>query len=68
MPEVSPHQPALFDPDTMEDVSGEDEDEEALASREIWCVVFPGLIKHGDEKGGRMELRNVIAKARVLVR
>ncbi|KAG6274318.1 hypothetical protein E4U47_001546 [Claviceps purpurea] len=68
MPEVSPHQPALFDPDTMEDVSGENEDEEALASREIWCVVFPGLIKHGDEKGGRMELRNVIAKARVLVR
>ncbi|KAG5933821.1 hypothetical protein E4U59_006602 [Claviceps monticola] len=68
MPEMSPHQPVLFDPDTMEDVGGEDEDEEALARREIWCVVFPGVIKHGDEKGGRMELRNVIAKARVLVR
>ncbi|KAG5948492.1 hypothetical protein E4U60_001640 [Claviceps pazoutovae] len=68
MPEVSPHQPVLFDPDTMEDVGGEDEDEEALARREIWCVVFPGVIKRGDEKGGRMELRNVIAKARVLVR
>ncbi|KAG5957154.1 hypothetical protein E4U58_006248 [Claviceps cyperi] len=68
MPKVSPHQPVLFDSNTMEDVSGEDGDEEALARREIWCVVFPGVIKHGDEKGGRMELRNVIAKARVLVR
>lgn len=68
MPKVSPHQTVLFDPDTMEDMSGQDEDEEALARREIWCVVFPGVIKHGDEKGGRMELRNVIAKARVLVR
>ncbi|KAG6108232.1 hypothetical protein E4U31_007839 [Claviceps sp. LM219 group G6] len=68
MPEVSPHQTVIFDPDTMEDMSGEDEDEEALARRQIWCVIFPGVIKHGDEKGGRMELRNVIAKARVLVR
>ncbi|KAG6057450.1 hypothetical protein E4U17_004073 [Claviceps sp. LM77 group G4] len=68
IPEVSSQQPILFDPDKMEDVGGEDEDEEALARREIWCVVFPGVIKHGDEKGGRMEFRNVIAKAKVLVR
>ncbi|QPG93716.1 hypothetical protein C2857_001972 [Epichloe festucae Fl1] len=64
MPEVLPHQQVLFDPGTMEDVGGEDED--ALASRDIRCVVFPGVIKHGDENGGQMQFRNVIAKARVL--
>ncbi|KAG5982355.1 hypothetical protein E4U55_002021 [Claviceps digitariae] len=64
MPEVLPHQQVLVDPDTMEDVGGEDED--ALASREIWCVVFPGVVKYGDENGGQMQLRNVIAKAKVL--
>ncbi|GAB0137171.1 hypothetical protein EsDP_00005451 [Epichloe bromicola] len=63
MPEVLPHQQVLFDPGTMEDVGGEDED--ALASRDIRCVVFPGVIKHGDENGGQMQFRNVIAKARV---
>ncbi|UNI16149.1 hypothetical protein JDV02_002615 [Purpureocillium takamizusanense] len=64
MPVVLPHQRVLFEPETMEDVGGEDED--ALARREIWCVVFPGVIKHGDENGGQMQFRNVIAKARVL--
>lgn len=64
MPEVLPHQQVLFDPCTMEDVGGEDED--ALASRDVRCVVFPGVIKHGDENGGQMQFRNVIAKARVL--
>jgi hypothetical protein len=64
MPQVLPHQRVMFEPETMEDVGGEDE--EALARREIWCVVFPGVIKHGDESGGQLQFRNVIAKARVL--
>lgn len=65
MPEVLPHQQTLFDGATMEDVGGE-EDEDALARREISCVTFPGILKHGDESGGRLHFRNVIAKARVL--
>ncbi|KAL7921545.1 hypothetical protein ACQKWADRAFT_295334 [Trichoderma austrokoningii] len=65
MPSILPHQQVLFEPDTMEDIGGE-EDEENLASREINCVVFPGVIKHGDENGGHMQFRNVIVKARVL--
>lgn len=65
MPSILPHQQVLFEPDTMEDIGGE-EDEENLASREINCVVFPGVIKHGDENGGHMQYRNVIVKARVL--
>lgn len=64
MPEVLPHQRILFEPDTMEDIGGEDE--EALREREICCVTFPGLIKHGDESGGHLQYRNVITKARVL--
>ncbi|UKZ82231.1 hypothetical protein TrVFT333_010016 [Trichoderma virens FT-333] len=65
MPVILPHQQVLFEPDTMEDMGGE-EDEENLANREISCVVFPGVIKHGDENGGHMQYRNVIVKARVL--
>ncbi|KAH6688561.1 AKAP7 2'5' RNA ligase-like domain-containing protein [Plectosphaerella plurivora] len=65
MPEVLPHQQTFFDPATMEDVGGE-EDEDALAHREICCVTFPGIVKHGDESGGSLHYRNVIAKARVL--
>lgn len=64
MPTILPHQRVMFETDTMEDMGGEDED--ALASREICCVVFPGVVKHGDENGGQMQFRNVIAKARVL--
>ncbi|KAM4066898.1 hypothetical protein HRG_000910 [Hirsutella rhossiliensis] len=64
MPEVLPHARVVFEPETMEDVGGLEE--EALTTREIGCVVFPGLIKHGDESGGQMQFRNVIAKARVL--
>ncbi|KAL2203453.1 hypothetical protein CC79DRAFT_1278776 [Sarocladium strictum] len=64
MPTILPHQRVLFDPHTMEDVGGEDE--EALVDREISCVVFPGLIKKGDESGSHLNVyRNVIAKARV---
>lgn len=48
----------------MEDLGGEDE--ESLTGREICCVAFPGVIKHGDEHGGHLQYRNVILKARVL--
>ncbi|KFA61630.1 hypothetical protein S40285_06205 [Stachybotrys chlorohalonatus IBT 40285] len=64
MPEILPHQRVPFEPDTMDDIGGEDED--ALVHRAIRCVVFPGVIKRGDENGGHMQYRNVIAKARVL--
>ncbi|KAM0325358.1 hypothetical protein ACHAQA_007343 [Verticillium albo-atrum] len=64
MPEIVPHQKTMFDPATMEDMGGEDE--ETLAQRDILCVAFPGIIKRGDESGGRLQYRNVIAKARVL--
>lgn len=64
MPVILPHQQVLFEAETMEDIGGEDE--ESLEGREIWCVVFPGVIKHGDENGEQMQFRNVISKARVL--
>ena len=66
MPEVLPHQRVLFDGATMEDVGGEEDDDGGLARREICCVTFPGIIKSGDESGGQLQYRNVIAKARVL--
>ncbi|OTA04062.1 hypothetical protein A9Z42_0046070 [Trichoderma parareesei] len=66
MPSILPHQQVLFEPDTMEDMGGEEDEDDNLASREISCVVFPGVIKHGDENGGHMQYRNVIVKARVL--
>lgn len=47
----------------MDDIGGEDED--MLEGREVACVVFPGLIKRGDESGGQLQFRNVITKARV---
>ncbi|KAF5025002.1 hypothetical protein F66182_2953 [Fusarium sp. NRRL 66182] len=64
MPTVLPHQRVVFESETMEDLGGEDE--ESLAGREICCVAFPGVIKHGDENGGNLQYRNVIVKARVL--
>ncbi|KAM7217745.1 hypothetical protein V8F06_006879 [Rhypophila decipiens] len=64
MPELLPHQQTMFDPSTMEDIGGEDE--EGLEEREICCVTFPGIIKRGDESGGHLQYRNVISKARVL--
>ncbi|KAG6006033.1 hypothetical protein E4U21_007459 [Claviceps maximensis] len=66
MPDLAPHQQVPFDPATMEDVGGEDEDALALAGRQIRCVVFPGVIKYGDENGGQMHFRNVITRTKVL--
>lgn len=64
MPELLPHQRTLFDSATMEDLGGEDDD--GLEEREICCVAFPGIIKRGDESGGQLQYRNVVAKARVV--
>ncbi len=64
IPEILPHQRILFDPATMEDMGGEDED--SLSRREICCVAFPGIIKRGDETGGQLRYTNVISKAKVL--
>jgi activating signal cointegrator complex subunit 1 len=64
MPEILPHQRITFDPATMEDIGGEDEDD--LLEREICCITFPGIMKRGDENGGQLQFRNVISKAWVL--
>ncbi|KAF3361203.1 hypothetical protein VdG1_00812 [Verticillium dahliae VDG1] len=64
MPEIVPHQQTMFDPATMEDVGGEDE--ETLSQRDICCVTFPGIMKRGDETGRMLAYRNIIAKAMVL--
>ncbi|KAG9229944.1 hypothetical protein BJ875DRAFT_386250 [Amylocarpus encephaloides] len=64
MPTITEHQFTIFDGEEMEDVGGEDEEE--LSGREIRCVVFPGVIKWGDENGERGYLKNVVAKAKVL--
>jgi len=68
MPGMVAHQRTTFDGRTMEDLGGEEDDEEGLSAREIWCVAFPGVIKRGDESGGHLQFENVIAKARVLCR
>lgn len=64
MPQILPHRQLLFDPATMEDVTGEDE--ESLVQRGVSCVTFPGLIKRDDENGAQLQFRNVISKATVL--
>lgn len=64
MPVIEGHQINRFDAEIMEDIGGEDED--SLEGREIRCVTFPGMIKEGNESGEQTQLRNVIAKARVL--
>jgi hypothetical protein len=64
MPSIEGYQRTMFDPDSMDDIGGEDED--TLSEREIRCVTFPGILKLGDENGERTHLRNVVAKIRVL--
>lgn len=54
----------MFEIGEMEDVGGEDEED--LSMREIRCVVFPGVVKWGDENGERGYLRNVVVKIKVL--
>ncbi|ERT00113.1 hypothetical protein HMPREF1624_03482 [Sporothrix schenckii ATCC 58251] len=66
MPSIVPHQQVLFDAATMEDIGGEEDDDDGLSQREIACVTFPGIIKRGDETGSHLQYTNVICKARVL--
>ena len=66
MPLIKPHQQVLFNAATMEDIGGGEDDEDGLSQREIACVTFPGIIKHGDETGGHLQYTNIIYKARVL--
>ena len=61
---VEGHQINIFDAETMDDIGGEDE--ETLEGRDILCMTFPGVLKEGDENGQRMQLRNIIARAKVL--
>ncbi|KAJ2982264.1 hypothetical protein NQ176_g1504 [Zarea fungicola] len=68
MPVIHPHQRILFEPTMMEDIGGVEDDEDELTEREILCVVFPGVVKRGDEHGAQMQFRNVISKAKVLCR
>lgn len=68
-PALAAHQRTAFEARTMEDIGGEEyEEEDGLGAREIWCVAFPGVIKRGDESGSQMQFENVVAKARVLCR
>lgn len=66
MPSIVPHQQVLYDAATMEDIGGEEDDDDGLSQREIACVTFPGIIKRGDETGSHLQYTNVICKARVL--
>ncbi|KAJ6783180.1 hypothetical protein PWT90_10048 [Aphanocladium album] len=68
MPQVLPHQRVVFEPSMMEDVGGAEDDDDGLTEREITCVVFPGVVKRGDEHGAQMQYQNVICKAKVLCR
>jgi len=63
IPSMHPRHQALFDNETMEDISGEDE--QGLTGKELQCAVFPALYKFGDEEGNNTQIRNVIAKAQV---
>ncbi|KAI9718255.1 MAG: hypothetical protein M1812_004245 [Candelaria pacifica] len=48
-PSLQNERPVDFDPEVMEDISGEDE--VLLRGREIGCVTFPAVLKIGDETG-----------------
>lgn len=52
-----------FDEEIMEDVGGEEGDDETRVS----CVISPAVIKYGDEDGEDEYLRNVLVKGKVLL-
>jgi hypothetical protein len=59
---------AYFEESTMEPVNDFDameEDGDALISRKVRFCVYPCLVKYGDEYGERMDMKNILLKARV---
>ncbi len=57
MPVITIDHSLGFDLDTMEDITGED-DEENLADSVVECVIFPYVIKLGDETGDNVRTEN----------
>lgn len=49
MPTVDNDHPLIFDAETMEDTTGEDD--HALSRQHVECVMFPCVMKFGDETG-----------------
>lgn len=54
MPSMTEEGPLQFDVATMEDITGENDEE--LIGRRVECVVFPCVIKLGDESGDNVSL------------
>lgn len=50
-----------WDPECMEDLTGEEEEGASVA-----CVAWPEVEKWGDEMGERQEVRNCVVRARVV--
>ena len=48
-PPISMDHPLLFDSETMENVTGEDDQE--VGGKQVMCVNFPCVLKSGDESG-----------------
>lgn len=63
MPPIDPSNILMFDPVTMENVNVSEDGE--MQKVQIDIVVFPSVVKHGDEAGTNLQLRNVITKAKV---
>jgi len=55
---------AMLDSPAVE--SSDEQRHEQKKMPRIKCVVFPALVKHGDENGAQLHLENVLVKASVL--
>jgi activating signal cointegrator complex subunit 1 len=73
------HQITYFDKELMEDIGGvefDDDDEDdsmdglggkaGKRRREVRVVVWPGVVKRGDENGENNGLRNVVCRGKVI--
>lgn len=63
MPSLDDDHPLLFDPETMEDISGEDE--QALRGHKIDCIMFPCVMKFGDETGDNVRTMHISSGLRL---
>ena len=52
-----------FDSTTMDDIS---DASDGGVERSVRCTTFPSIVKIGDEEGDRVDMRNLIVKAKVL--